>query len=199
MQIHELNSFVGTPSSTDYLAIDDGDTTTKVPATSLGVSTAMTQAEAEAGTITDLRVISPSVFKSAVLAIAKTISDKWLPLSVVHIVEAGTSGGWTWHKWSDGTVEAWYNEYINQTFAFTTYSGNNYYYTNADWVSKNIDLPSGIASALDTAFVNVGCNGYINAFVSARTAAKVTVRAFTPYSTSPLINYLQLYVKGRWE
>lgn len=64
MQIHELNSFVGTPSSTDYLAIDDGDTTTKVPATALGVSTAMTLAEAEAGTITSPRVISPAVLNS---------------------------------------------------------------------------------------------------------------------------------------
>ena len=68
MQIHELNSFVGAPSSTDYLAIDDGDTTTKVPATSLGVSTAMTQAEAETGTETALRVISPAVLNSFVTA-----------------------------------------------------------------------------------------------------------------------------------
>lgn len=35
MQIHELNSFVGTPSSTDYLAIDDGSTTSKIGATGL--------------------------------------------------------------------------------------------------------------------------------------------------------------------
>lgn len=68
MQIHELNSFVGTPSNSDYLAIDDGATTTKVPATSLGVSTAMTQAEAEAGTETAPRVISPAVLNSFVEA-----------------------------------------------------------------------------------------------------------------------------------
>lgn len=35
MQIHELNSFVGTPSSTDYFAIDDGSTTSKIGATGL--------------------------------------------------------------------------------------------------------------------------------------------------------------------
>lgn len=73
MQIHELNTFVGTPSATDYLAIDDGTETNKVPATSLGVSTQMTQAEAEAGTITAPRVISPSVFKVAVTSIANTL------------------------------------------------------------------------------------------------------------------------------
>ena len=73
MQIHELNSFVGTPSATDYLAIDDGTETNKVPATSLGVSTQMTQAEAEAGVVTDPRVISPSTFKAAVTSIANTL------------------------------------------------------------------------------------------------------------------------------
>lgn len=64
MQIHELNTFVGTPSATDYLAIDDGTETNKVPATALGVSTQMTLAEAEAGTETAPRVISPAVLAS---------------------------------------------------------------------------------------------------------------------------------------
>lgn len=114
------------------------------------------------------------------------------------IVEQGVSGYWTYRKWSDGTVEAWYSEFINETVAFTTHSGSNYYYTNADWVGKEIYLPSGIMSYMDTAFANIGCNGYINAFVSSRTAVKVAVRAWTPYSATPTINYLQLYVKGRW-
>lgn len=61
MQIHELNSFIGTPSATDYLAIDDGTETNKIPATDLGVSTQMTQTEATAGTVTDPRVIAPKV------------------------------------------------------------------------------------------------------------------------------------------
>lgn len=73
MQIHELNTFSGTPSQTDFLAIDDGSETTKVPATNLGVTTRMTQAEAEAGAVTDPRVISPSVFKAAVTSIANTL------------------------------------------------------------------------------------------------------------------------------
>lgn len=61
MQIHELNTFTGTPGSGDYLAIDDGDETMKVPASNLGVTDAMTQAEAEAGTGTGKRVITPKV------------------------------------------------------------------------------------------------------------------------------------------
>lgn len=75
MQIHELNTFTGTPTETDYLAIDDGTETNKVPATSLGVSTQMTQAEATAGTVTAPRVVSPSVFKASVESLAETVAE----------------------------------------------------------------------------------------------------------------------------
>lgn len=75
MQIHELNTFVGTPSATDYLAIDDGSETNKVPATALGVSTQMTQAEAEAGAVTDPRVVTPAVFKASVESLAETVAE----------------------------------------------------------------------------------------------------------------------------
>lgn len=75
MQIHELNSFVGTPGAGDYLAIDDGSETTKVEASNLGVTTQMTQAEAEAGTETAPRVVSPSVFKASVESLAETVAE----------------------------------------------------------------------------------------------------------------------------
>lgn len=64
MQIHELNSFAGTPSADDYLAIDDGTETARIPATNVGVTAVMTVAEANTGTDTDSRVISPSVLNS---------------------------------------------------------------------------------------------------------------------------------------
>lgn len=66
MQIHELETFIGTTSDTTYLAIDDGTETNKIPATSVGVSTEMTQAEIEAGTETAPRVISPAVLSAFV-------------------------------------------------------------------------------------------------------------------------------------
>lgn len=61
MQIHELNNFVGTPSSSDYLAIDNSTTTTKIGATGLGIQDQMTVAEATTGTSTSPRVITPKV------------------------------------------------------------------------------------------------------------------------------------------
>lgn len=68
MQIHELESFIGTTSESTYLAIDDGTETNKIPATDLGITTEMTQAEAETGTETAPRVISPAVLNSFVTA-----------------------------------------------------------------------------------------------------------------------------------
>lgn len=55
MQIHELNSFIGSPTSTDYLAIDDGAETLKIS------------------------------LKDAVLAIARTISDTWVNMTTPRV------------------------------------------------------------------------------------------------------------------
>ena len=73
MQIHELNTFTGTPGQTDYLAIDSGQETCKIPAGNLGVTQNMTVAEATAGSVTEPRVVQPSVFKSAVESLADVL------------------------------------------------------------------------------------------------------------------------------
>lgn len=82
MQIHELDTYIGTPSETDYLAVDDGTETFKIPLPSVGVSDEMTVEEAQAGTETAPRVIAPAVLNSyvsaevnAVTCVAVTISD----------------------------------------------------------------------------------------------------------------------------
>ena len=66
MQIHELDTYIGTPSETDFMAVDDGTETFKIPLLSVGVSTPMTAEEAEAGTETAPRVIAPAVLNSFV-------------------------------------------------------------------------------------------------------------------------------------
>lgn len=86
MQIHELNTFSGNPGAGDYLAIDDGNTTKKVEADKLGVTTQMTKAEAEAGTGTDPRVITPKVLHDYVetkeVLVIDIASFSSLPLTV---------------------------------------------------------------------------------------------------------------------
>lgn len=83
MQIHELESFIGTTSESTYLAIDDGTETNKIPATSVGITTEMTQAEAETGTETAPRVISPAVLNSFVTAQGESVLASVADLFVV--------------------------------------------------------------------------------------------------------------------
>lgn len=71
MQIHELDLYTGTPSASDYLAVDDGVETTKIPMTSVGVP--MTVEEAVSGTETDTRVVAPTVFHNAVESITESL------------------------------------------------------------------------------------------------------------------------------
>lgn len=82
MQIHELDTYIGTPSDSDYLAVDDGTETFKIPLTNVGVSAEMTVEEAQTGTETAPRVIAPAVLNSyvstevdAVTCVTVTISD----------------------------------------------------------------------------------------------------------------------------
>ena len=98
MQIHELNSFAGTPGASDYLAIDDGSETMKIGAENVGVTTNMTQAEAETGTSTSKRVITPKVLHDAIISIAKTISDTWVDITTPKVnldttAASGTTDG----------------------------------------------------------------------------------------------------------
>ena len=121
MQIHELNSFAGTPGASDYLAIDDGSETMKIGASNVGITTNMTQAEAEAGTSTAPRVITPKVLhdyvtgeatdaaetvqvlkisKSSVSSLPTTISNAAITadMEVIHSVlsnPAAQAGDWT--------------------------------------------------------------------------------------------------------
>ena len=116
MQIHELNQFSGTPGSGDYLAIDNGTETMKVPANEVGTDTtypAMTQAEAEAGSVTELRVIAPNVFKAAVLAIARTISDAWVDISAAKVnLDTTASSGTDHDLYAAITALGWQNDVI---------------------------------------------------------------------------------------
>lgn len=102
MQIHELNSFQGTPGDSDFIAIDNGTETLKVPATD--VYPAMTQAEAEAGTVTALRVIAPNIFKAA---IAKLTLSVFYPVGSYYETSdssfnPNTAWGGTWVKETAG-------------------------------------------------------------------------------------------------
>lgn len=83
MQIHELNNFAGTPTSSDYLAIDNSTTTTKIGATGLGIQTQMTTAEATTGTSTSSRVITPKVLHDYFMTVTSD-SDTWNGCTILY-------------------------------------------------------------------------------------------------------------------
>jgi len=111
MQIHELNQFSGTPGSGDYLAIDNGTETMKVPGNS--IFAAMTQSQAQSGSNTVPKVIAPNVFKAAVLAIARTISDAWVDISAAKVNLDTTSASGTDHDlYAAITALGWQSDVI---------------------------------------------------------------------------------------
>lgn len=91
MQIHELNNFVGTPTSTDYLAIDNSTTTTKIGATGLGVQDKLTVAEANTGTSTASRIVTPKVVHDYVVQ------------DTTHLA-SGTISSWASITGNDGSI-----------------------------------------------------------------------------------------------
>ena len=119
MQIHELDTYIGTPSDSDYMAVDDGTETFKIPMTDVGISTEMTLAEATAGTETAPRVVSPAVLNSFVSVLVldvasfsslpQTVTDANITSDMVCIKsELGTPSAQT-SDWtvttSDGSLE----------------------------------------------------------------------------------------------
>lgn len=83
MQIHELNTYDGTPDDSTYLALDDGSETSKVPATD--IYPAMTQSQITSGVNTVKRVLTAAVLKPAIIAVAKTITNKWVDMTTPKI------------------------------------------------------------------------------------------------------------------
>lgn len=84
MQIHELNTHAGTPGEGDWLAIDNGEETTKIEADKLGVTTAMTEEEITTGTNTQKRVISPAVAATLKALVLDISSFSSLPKTVTN-------------------------------------------------------------------------------------------------------------------
>ena len=83
MQIHELNTFSGTPGSGDYLAIDNGTETAKI------------------------------VARTAIINVARTISDAWVDISTALVNLNTTSASGTDHDlYAAITALGWQNDVI---------------------------------------------------------------------------------------
>ena len=164
MQIHELDNFIGTPSDSTYLAIDDGTETNKIPATDLGVTTEMTLTEAETGTETAPRVITPAVLNLFVR-------------SAPYVIEEGNSGIWHYRKWSNGRTEAW------ASYSFISASWNAWV-APIRYMDKTLNFPSGLFSSTPTMVASSASNQYWVVDAYASDATQGTMRLATVSQTA---------------
>lgn len=111
MQIHELNNFAGTPTSSDYLAIDNSTTTTKIGATGLGVQDKLTVAEANTGTSTASRIVTPKVVHDYVTG---EVSD-----GIDNITTSATETKWANITGGDGSIDDALN-YVADTETYSS-------------------------------------------------------------------------------
>ena len=110
MQIHELNSFVGTPSTGDYFAIDNGEETTKLDAAVLSaiaesVAEPIAEAKAEsAATLREVLVLDVASFSSLPQTVTNSsITSDMVVVNSVLGSPAAQTGDWTVTT-SDGSL-----------------------------------------------------------------------------------------------
>lgn len=183
MQIHELDTYIGTPSDTDFMAVDDGTETFKIPLPSIGVTTEMTVAEAEEGSETAPRVISPAVLNTYVSNATETAD---------HVIETGTSGYWTYRKWESGIAECW----MLWSGTLSHYwSGGSFY----GYSTGVVDFPSGlfIATPSITADGAIGTAFYLGSTIMA-SATGVNVASLTTVSGAQSCSY-NVHAMGKWK
>lgn len=73
---------------------------------------------------------------SEALAEAKAYTDSTASGGVDHIIEQGTTGKWTWRKWSSGVAEMWAN-FDAQSLSMTTQTWGPLY--TASWMSLEVN------------------------------------------------------------
>lgn len=73
---------------------------------------------------------------SEALAEAKAYTDSTASGSVDHIIEQGTTGKWTWRKWSSGVAEMWAN-FDAPSLSMTTQTWGPLY--TASWMSLEVN------------------------------------------------------------
>lgn len=112
------------------------------------------------------------------------------------IVEQGRSGGWTWRKWSDGTLEQWYQgnpgSYTINTARGSLYSGNTLTYA---YPIAFVEYPTVVAS------VTLGTSAYvIFAQVSGLANESIDLRIISTASMAASTYFnVHIYAVGRWK
>lgn len=110
------------------------------------------------------------------------------------IVETGTSGIWTYRKWSDGTAECW-GEIPSTAYAIT---GT---WTNGRYASSGIDWPSGLFINTPVASLNKNSSGagLIWISISSNTSSHVNFYVCDTAGQSSVSLSIAIQAKGKWK
>lgn len=106
-----------------------------------------------------------------------------------YVIDAGTSGSWTYRKWNSGKVEAWCG-YSFASAASTVWASPIRYW------DKTINIPSEIFSVAPRLMVSAQSNQYWVGGASASSATAGTVRVLTVATSSMAVNLSIYAVSG---
>ena len=116
-----------------------------------------------------------------------------LKVCSLHIcIEKGTSNGWTYKKFADGTFEAWGK--FTKTFAISTQSGQCYFSTSQNQITPNIGIDT-IEYAMCGYQGGEGVLGKINWIAS----DGITFALFSTISRTSAARNACLSIKGTYQ
>lgn len=117
-----------------------------------------------------------------------TVEEQLLTLNSTYVKETGTSGGWNYRKWSDGTVELWWSSGV--TYSNAVASG----ITGIQLASATIALPFTISNSVIVTSIDWSYTEWTQASVGANS---VTVRKFGNVNSINIKSHkTYIYVKG---
>lgn len=109
------------------------------------------------------------------------------------VVESGTSGIWTYRKWSNGLAECWGRSSLG-TKAITTRYGNGYYAS-----ANTINFPSNFFNNVPTVTISSQDGSGYGTWFNITTVSKTSVTGYmyATTSVSPGIT-LNIHAVGKW-
>lgn len=117
-------------------------------------------------------------------------------LGAVHITGSGTSGIWSWRKWSDGTAECWGN--LTGSVSSWTQWGSLYYSTRI----ANKAFPTNLFNAVPTVSATIQ-GASQDVFLCTNGSADATQTSgfylMRPASSTNATYTLGLYARGSWQ
>ena len=120
-----------------------------------------------------------------------TLTQKVNELNSTSIKETGSSKGWIYRKWCDGTVELWWNS--NVTYSNSVGAG----VTGLTLASVDIPLPFTISNGMAVASATWNFSEWAQASIDTKSATHVTVRKFgNANSQNQPVQGVYIYVRG---